>query len=277
MTAPSNRPAVSPRGFTLIELLVVIAIIALLMSILMPALGQAREQARRVVCLTNLSNLGTGISQYASDYRELIVPGELRDPYDENSWASLMVNLGYVHAEKAEGTKPAKTNSVFHCPSGSNEVVEQNASGYWPVLDDRNDPKGFLGTSQRWTTPDEESARIHVWYGINMATWQPDFPFTRVPRYDGEAAGSVTQYRMMDIKRPSQMAAVFDGVWAHNCGTTSNGWARIFPRHMNGRDSNILFFDGHAEPIDREMLPVGPLQDEDSHETSQVEWAIKLQ
>jgi len=46
------------HGFTLIELLVVISIIALLMSIMMPALGRVKEEARSVVCRSNLRQWG---------------------------------------------------------------------------------------------------------------------------------------------------------------------------------------------------------------------------
>jgi len=54
------------KAFTLIELLVVIAIIALLLSIMMPALQRIKEQARRVVCRSNLHQWSLAVTGYAA-------------------------------------------------------------------------------------------------------------------------------------------------------------------------------------------------------------------
>lgn len=63
------------KAFTLVELLVVIAIIALLMAILLPALSKAREQGKRIVCLSNLRQLTVAWTAYAQMNSEKLVNG----------------------------------------------------------------------------------------------------------------------------------------------------------------------------------------------------------
>ncbi len=58
------------RAFTLIELLVVIAIIAILAAILFPVFAQAREQARKTACSSNMRQIGLALNMYVQDYDE---------------------------------------------------------------------------------------------------------------------------------------------------------------------------------------------------------------
>ncbi len=60
------------RGFTLIELWVVMAILCILVALLLPALKAARDEAQRVVCMSNLKQMHLGFYLYAEDYEDYL-------------------------------------------------------------------------------------------------------------------------------------------------------------------------------------------------------------
>ena len=66
------------RAFTLVELLVVIAIIGVLVALLLPAIQAAREAARRVSCVNNLTQLGISVHNY--EFHHEVLPSGVINP-----------------------------------------------------------------------------------------------------------------------------------------------------------------------------------------------------
>lgn len=119
-------------GFTLIELLVVIAIVAVLMSIMLPALGQARDTARRTQCQSNLRQLHIGTQAYINDYGRY--PGYYKVDNNgnfRNFWYWYRHVSEYIHpGPEITANNTLNINelaTVFYCPA---EPVQSDGHDY---------------------------------------------------------------------------------------------------------------------------------------------------
>jgi prepilin-type N-terminal cleavage/methylation domain-containing protein/prepilin-type processing-associated H-X9-DG protein len=109
-------------AFTLIELLVVISVIALLLAILVPALKAARDQAKMVLCQSNLKSIFMAWELYLEDNNSHSHPSP-----NEGKWE----DLGNGSGRTGKELRPtagiaywgiayhyyARNKKMFHCPS----------------------------------------------------------------------------------------------------------------------------------------------------------------
>jgi prepilin-type N-terminal cleavage/methylation domain-containing protein len=127
-----QRTTAPRRGFTLIELLVVIAIIAILAAILFPVFAQARHQARKITCASNLKQLSLAILMYSQDYDERF-PVHW-DNYRRQIWGDVDVEVAtaiYPYIKQGITTNSAGLKlgtGIWLCPEDN---VEGGPLGYW--------------------------------------------------------------------------------------------------------------------------------------------------
>ncbi len=137
-------------GFTLVELLVVISILAVLMAMLLPAISEARANARQVVCMSQVRQQSVAMFNYVADQRDTAFPltGENSAawmirlaPYlgwsgewqvDESTGNTINGALG-DRADSAHAVD--KEISIFRCPNAKmrTETVFAYNSGYYGI------------------------------------------------------------------------------------------------------------------------------------------------
>jgi prepilin-type processing-associated H-X9-DG protein/prepilin-type N-terminal cleavage/methylation domain-containing protein len=204
-------------GFTLVELLVVLAVLTVLAALLLPVLARAREEARRVTCLSNLRQIGQAYLLYTQDWDQRLshwylpgpTPPRVSSMFPFVTWPPRDESAGPVSVWTEYLQPYLRSTALLHDPSPS------------------------------WGGPSP---------GIRLAdyalcTWSWGGRGTAESPHWCWAGPPMT---LAAVRRPAETAHVMDGA------TTSQLSWREQGRHRNG--TNVGFLDGHVRWLpDQEM------------------------
>lgn len=138
-----QRVSARDRAFTLTDILVSLSVIAVLISLLLPSLSMVRESTRRLICSSNIRQVGLGLMMFADDH-EGKMPGTGFVPEKgvavrsgssqaQNTMIARVADfdvhwdgLGYLYQHEY-----IDAPGVFYCPSHHGEHAFKRYAGEW--------------------------------------------------------------------------------------------------------------------------------------------------
>jgi prepilin-type N-terminal cleavage/methylation domain-containing protein len=224
-------------AFTLIELLVVVAIIALLAAILLPVFHEARERARRTICLGRQHQIGVALGSYSVDNADRW-PVQWSDFHDNiwNAW-----DVRYGEDIRSDGSGSGKTGVGYLYP----RYAAAPGIYYCPTLD-------IFNLNKAWVSQHADNG--FDCYGVKGRAVTSSMCFRKLyyTRHNGTRQESYWRDAQSPLAARSWIA--FEGKdvpllpkdrVSSNCVLADlffHGW----PKYAHRKGYNGLYGDGHA-------------------------------
>jgi len=235
------------QAFTLMEMVVVASIIVVIIAIILPAIGKARESGRRARCVSNMTQIGHGLTAYCMDNN---------GAFPATASASVAANPADWVYWRATTTTPPEKDPFYFAKSPIMKTLGTQDEAILRCPSDEVDTRGI-------TTAPYGTYK----YSYVMNYMMTSFPIAGTP-------GTKTIARLPGVKNPSSKVWVYEedestlddgtGVMDGSSPTTPGGVPQdlLSLRHdrSHGADNlasgrgNVLFCDGHTDLMSRAEL-----------------------
>jgi prepilin-type N-terminal cleavage/methylation domain-containing protein/prepilin-type processing-associated H-X9-DG protein len=231
-----------PGGFTLIELLVVIAIIAVLAGLLLPALARAKEEGRRINCMSNLKQLQLSWLMYGDDYAGILCPndwiatgssgGEMLGDMTQTSWSEGDARTDTTTSNLQAGLLYPynKSPGIYHCPSDMSTIQDANGNPL-PQLRTRSYNMSQSVNGYGWLVDPDSSYYVDA----------------EQPCFQKFSAITNPTPPQLFVFIDENEGTLEDDQFGYPMSNFDYGWWWDMPSNRHNQGANLSFVDGHVE------------------------------